>query len=206
MKTFKTFFESKEDYERVPSPMAGESFTNYLPRLEGITIQDVLNFSTFQGLYLGNKYGLGGPAAGLHGAMKDFTDSLVKFVNKDDQGRGPDSFRPRAYESEEFKQQNNYDEYVQLDTLRRKAMRAKFDARKAQDDQALAAAEAEYARISQQLGETEYWQAYDIARKEEDDYVNNMHNTPMSREKLADDGTEDYRALEVSYDRLLQYL
>ena len=88
MKTFKRFFENemrgKEDYEHVPSPASGEPFTNYLRRLEGVTIQQVLDFSTFQGLYLGNKYGLGGPAAGLHGAMKDFTDSLVKFVNKDD--------------------------------------------------------------------------------------------------------------------------
>ena len=212
MKPFKTFFEDrprfrgKDDYEHVPAPTGNESLTEYLQRLEGVTIKQVLDYSTFQGLYFGNKHGLGGPEGGFDKAMDNFTANLVTFVNRDAQGTGPSGFRPRVYETEEFKQQHNYAEYSELDQQSRSAMRDKMIARQKGTAQDLQQAEAEYDRLRDLQYNTEYWNAYQKAKQEEDEYVENMHDTPMSREKLSDDGSEEYKQLQLVYDRLLQYI
>jgi len=215
MEAFNKFFmkqtmlclEAREDWDQVPAPSSQlEPLDEYLQRLEGITVQQILNYSTFQGLYFGNKHGIGGPEDGFDKAMEDFTASLVVFVNRDAQGVGPSGFRPRVYDTEEFKQQHNYAEYTELDQQARRAMRDKMTARQKGTDQDLQQAEAEYNRLRHLQYNTEYWNAYQKAKQEEDEYVKNMHNTPMSREKLSDDGSKTYKRLQLAYDGLLQYL
>ena len=99
MKTFKTFFED-ERMEIVPQ--AGMPFEAFMETLEGWTIQKILDRSTYINLYIGNKYGIGNDATGAAGATQEFSDKLVRFVNQDIM-----KFRPRVYETDEFKKTNN---------------------------------------------------------------------------------------------------
>ena len=126
MKPFKTFFE---DNETALVPQSGEPLSSFLHRFKGDTIKQILDKSTYINLYFGNKYGLGGPADGRDKAIQDISDSLVRFVNRDENGRGPDSFRDRVYETEEFQAKHNYAEYQKLDVAYRHVFRKKFKTR-----------------------------------------------------------------------------
>ena len=203
MKTFKTFFE---DQESALVPSAGEPLSSFLQRFEGSTIKQILDKSTFINLYFGNKYGLGGPGQGRDKAIQDFSEALTRFVNRDEHGRGPASFRPRVYETDEFKAKNNYEDYHKLDVEYRKAFRRKFEARRAADEGALAKAEAEAKQLSDAKSNSEFGQAERKARQEEDEYVETLHNTPLSMDQLSDDGSKEYKELEAAYNRVIDYL
>ena len=200
MKTFKTFFE---DQGTALVPSKGEPLSSFLQRFEGSTIKQILDKSTYINLYFGNKYGLGGPGHGSDKAVQDFSDALVRFVNRDEHGRGPGSFRPRVYETEEFKARNNYDEYHKLDVQYRQAFKKKFLARKAEDQEAFAAAEQEAKQFSDAKANSEFGQAERKARQEEDEYVETLHNTPLSVDQLSDDGSKEYRELDAAYSRVI---
>jgi hypothetical protein len=203
MKTFKTFFE---DQETALVPSAGEPLSSFLQRFEGSTIKQILDKSSFINLYFGNKYGLGGPGQGRDKAIQDFSETLTRFVNRDEHGRGPASFRPRVYETDEFKANHNYAEYQELDVEFRKAFRRKFEARRAGDEEALAKAEHESKQISDAKNNSEFGQAERKARQEEDEYVETLHNTPLSMDQLSDDGSKEYKELEAAYNRVIDYV
>jgi len=203
MQSFKRFFE---DQETAIVPSKGDSLSTFLQQFEGSTIKDILNKSSYINLYFGNKYGIGGAAEGRDQAIQDFANSLVTFVNRDERGRGPDSFRDRVYETEEFKARHNYAEYEELDKAFRQAFRRKFEARKAGDEEALAKAEAESKQISNAKENSEFGQASRKARQAEDEYVDTLHNTPMSSNQLSDDGSNEYKELEIAYNRVIDYL
>ena len=202
MRSFKKFFE---DNEIALVPQDGESLSSFLQRFEGDTIKQILDKSTYINLYFGNKYGIGGASQGKDKAIQSFSDSLVKFVNRDEHGRGPDSFRPRVYDTDEFKAKHNYDEYHKLDVDYRKAFRRKFEARKAEDQEAFAAAEKEMSDVNNAKSNSEFGKVYKQARDDEDEYVHTLHNTPLSTDQLSDDGSEEYKELELAYDRILAY-
>ena len=199
MKTFKTFFE---DNETALVPQAGEPLSSFLQRFKGDTIKQILDKSTYINLYFGNKYGLGGPADGRDKAIQDISDSLVRFVNRDENGRGPDSFRDRVYETEEFQAKHNYAEYQKLDVAYRQVFRKKFEARKAEDQEAFAAAEKKMKELSDAKSNSEFGQAESQARRAEDEYVETLHNTPLSIDQLSDDGSEEYAQLKQAYEML----
>ena len=199
MKKFKTFFE---DNETALVPQAGEPLSSFLQRFKGDTIKQILDKSTYINLYFGNKYGLGGPADGRDKAIQDISDSLVRFVNRDENGRGPDSFRDRVYETEEFQAKHNYAEYQKLDVAYRQVFRKKFEARKAEDQEAFAAAEKKMKELSDAKSNSEFGQAESQARRAEDEYVETLHNTPLSIDQLSDDGSEEYAQLKQAYEML----
>jgi len=199
MKLFKTFFE---DNETALVPSQGESLPSFLQRFEGDTIKQILDKSTYINLYFGNKYGLGGPSDGRDKAIQDISDRLVRFVNRDEKGRGPDSFRDRVYETEEFQAKHNYAEYHKLDVAYRQVFRKKFEARKGEDQEAFAAAEKEMSEINNAKSNSEFGQAYKQARSNEDEYVETLHNTPLSIDQLSDDGSEEYAELKQAYEML----
>jgi len=202
MKKFKTFFE---DNETALVPQAGEPLSSFLQRFEGETIKQIIDKSTYINLYFGNKYGLGGASGGKDKAIQNFSDSLVRFVNRNEKGQGPDSFRPRVYETEEFQAKHNYAEYQKLDVAYRQAFRKKFEARKAEDQEAFAAAEKEMSELGNAKSNSEFGKAERKARDDEDEYVHTLHNTPLSMNQLSDDGSEEYKDLELTYDRILDY-
>ena len=203
MKTFKTFFE---DQETALVPSAGEPLSSFLQRFEGSTIKQILDKSSFINLYFGNKYGIGGAARGADKAIQDFSEALTRFVNRDEHGRGPASFRPRVYETDEFKAKHNYEEYEELDRQYRQAFKKVFLARRADDKEALAAAEKEKAKFSDAMANSEFGKAEKAARQEEDEYVDTLHNTPLNMDQLSDDGSEEYKELEAAYNRVIDYL
>ena len=203
MKNFKTFFE---DQETALVPSAGEPLSSFLQKLEGSTIKQILDKSSFVSMYFMNKYGIGGAAQGADKAIQEFTEDLTQFVNRDEKGRGPSSFRPRVYETDEFKAKHNYEEYEELDRQYRQAFKKVFLARRADDKEALAAAEKEKAKFSDAMANSEFGRAEKAARNAEDEYVETLHNTPLSSDQLSDDGSEEYKELEQSYNRVLEYL
>jgi hypothetical protein len=175
-------------------------FEAFMETLEGWTIQKILDRSTYINLYIGNKYGIGNDATGAAGATQEFSDKLVRFVNQDIM-----KFRPRVYETDEFKKAHNYDEYQALDKQRRLALKDRFIMRRAEDKKGLAKATAAYDTLTAQIGNTEWMNAWQQARKEEDQGVKDFHNTPLSKEDLGDDGSEEYSQLKQAYDSLQQY-
>tara|TARA_Y100000296_G_scaffold30466_1_gene35439 strand:+ start:14 stop:625 length:612 start_codon:yes stop_codon:yes gene_type:complete len=200
MKTFKTFFE---DQGTALVPSKGEPLSSFLQRFEGSTIKQILDKSSFVSMYFMNKYGIGGAARGADKAIQDFAENFTRFINRDEHGRGPASFRPRVYETEEFKAKNNYDEYHKLDVQYRQAFKKKFLARKAEDQEAFAAAEQEAKQFSDAKTNSEFGQAERKARQEEDEYVETLHNTPLSIDQLSDDGSKEYKDLDVAYSRVI---
>jgi len=203
MQSFKKFFE---DQETALVPSAGEPLSTFLQKFEGSTIKQILDKSSFINLYFMNKHGIGGSSEGADKAIQDFSNALVTFVNRDEKGNGPRNFRPRIYDSEGFKAKHNYEEYQKLEKERRLAILAKMKSRKSSDPNALANAEQEKENIEDKLYSTEYWSAYKQARDDEDEYVENLHNTPLSSDQLSDDGSEEYKDLEQSYNRVMDFV
>ena len=199
MKLFKTFFE---DNETALVPQAGEPLSSFLQKFEGETIKQILDKSTYINLYFGNKYGLGGASGGRDKAIQEISARLVRFVNRDEKGRGPDSFRDRVYDTVEFQAKHNYAEYHKLDVTYRQLFRKKFEARKAEDQEAFTAAETEMSEINNAKSNSEFGQAYKQARSNEDEYVETLHNTPLSIDQLSDDGSEEYAELKQAYEML----
>ena len=156
MKNFKTFFE---DQETALVPSAGEPLSSFLQKLEGSTIKQILDKTSFLNLYFMNKHGIGGAAQGSDKAIQDFSEDLTQFVNRDEKGRGPSSFRPRVYETDEFKAKNNYDEYKELDRQYRQAFKKKILARRADDKEAFAAAEKERDELAAAKANSEFGKA-----------------------------------------------
>ena len=194
MKTFKIFFE---DDTMAMVPQSGMPFEAFMETFEGWTIQKIIDRSTYINLYIGNKYGLGGEAPGSEGAAQSFVEKLVRFVNQDIM-----KFRPRVYETDEFKKAHNYDEYQSLDKQRRHALKDRFTSRHADDKKALAKATAAYDAVTAQISNTEWMTAWRKARDAEDQGVKDFHNTPLTKEDLSDDGSEEYAQLKQAYEML----
>ena len=207
METFNKFFED-DNMALVPQGDYG-SLESFMDTLIGSTIDEISNKRSYIGLYMGNKYGLGGPAGGKDKAVEQFVESLLRFVNRDDQGRGPHSpdggFRRREYETDEFRKANNYEEYQVLDQQRRQALKARFTSRREKDDAAVAAATELYDDLTRQINNTQWMVAWRNARKEEDDYVKRLHTTPFTKEKVAPDGSPEYEQLRQAFDQLQQH-
>jgi len=203
MQSFKKFFE---DQETALVPSTEEPLSSFLQRFEGSTIKQILDKSSYINLYFGNKYGIGGAADGADKVIQDFAEYLTRFVNRDEKGRGPDSFRPRVYETDEFKAANNYEQYQKLDVEYRQAFKKKIEARKADDKEAFASADKEMKQFRDAQYNSEFGQAQRKAREEEDEYVDMLHNTPLSLDQLSDDGSDEYKQLEVAYNRVLEFL
>jgi len=205
MKDFKKFFED----DKMALIPRGEEITldDFMDTLVGTTIETILNKRTFIGLYMGNKYGLSGAGGGKDKDVTEFVESLVRFVNRDAQGRGPgdEGFRPRVYETDEFKKAHNYDEYRDLDQQRRVALKARFMARREDDEVALANANQLYDDFTNQINNTQWMDAWRQARDEEDDYIKKLHNTPLNKEKLSPDGSKQYEDLRIAFDNLQRH-
>ncbi len=231
MKKFKTFFEDEEtalvpqalqDVDTLSGLPQTRSLEDYMAGLEGRTVQDIIDHGSFVNLYMGNKYNLGGTMDidydtadfkdGRNKALQDFSEALTRFVNRDDEGRGPHptgdherGFRAREYETDDFKKANNYEQHRELEHLRRLAWKDKLDARKAGDDEAMAAADAKMADYQRQATMSQFAAARKKASDEEDKFVWDLHNTPLTKDKLSPDGSTEYENLRQAFNRVQQY-
>ena len=72
----------------------------------------------------------------------------------------------------------------------------------AEDEEALAKASAAYDALTAQINNTEWMTAWRKARDAEDQGVKDFHNTPLTKEDLSDDGSEEYAQLKQAYEML----
>ena len=56
------------------------------------------------------------------------------------------------------------------------------------------------------MANSEFGKAEKAARNAEDEYVETLHNTPLSSDQLSDDGSEEYKDLEQSYTRVMDFV
>jgi len=104
MKTFSVYLEDKTT-ALIPK---GGTLEDFLRSLEGKTIKQILDDSSYMNLYMGNKYGVGGAREGRDKDATDFVNKLVRFVNRDVGQKRP---KEREYETEQFKEEHDYDTY-----------------------------------------------------------------------------------------------
>ena len=79
MKSFNVYIEDKTT-ALVPS---GGNLEDFLRSLEGKTIKQILDDSSYMSLYNMNKHGIGGAREGKDKDAMDFVNKLVHFVNRD---------------------------------------------------------------------------------------------------------------------------
>lgn len=231
MQSFKRFFEDQEtaivpsalkDIDALSGLRQTQSLEDYMTGLEGRTVQDILDETSIVRLFMGNMYNIGGTididydtadfTDGRNKAIEDFSEALSIFVNRDDEGRGPHptgdhdrGFRPREYETDEFKNANNYKEYRDLEHQRRLAWKDKIDAQKAGDDEAMAAANDKMDDFQRQINMSQFINAQRKAKDEEDKFVHDLQNTPLTKDKLSPDGSTEYENLRQAFNRVQQY-
>ena len=104
MKTFRVYLEDRT-MALVPK---GGTLEDFLRSLEGKTIKDILDDSSYMNLYMGNKHGIGGQSEGSDRDAMDFANKLVRFVNRDVGKKRP---KVREYETDEFKEEHDYESY-----------------------------------------------------------------------------------------------
>jgi hypothetical protein len=103
MKSFSLYIEDRTT-ALIPS---GGNLEDFLRSLEGRTIKQILDDSSYMSLYQMNKHGIGGARGSDKDAM-DFVNKLVQFVNRDVLKHRP---REREYETEQFQKENDYEGY-----------------------------------------------------------------------------------------------
>ena len=121
MQSFKVYIEDRTT-ALVPS---GGTLEDFLRSLEGKTIKQILDDSSYMSLYMSNKHGIGGAREGSDKDATDFANKLVRFVNRDIFKHRP---KEREYETDQFKEEHDYDSYREA---RSKKARLSMDRNKA---------------------------------------------------------------------------
>ena len=202
MPSFKQFFE-KDDSLAI-ALKSSNSLSDFMRTLAGKSIREILDSASFIRMYQMNKYGIGGRAPASEHAVGRFIDIVTNFVN-----RGiKDAVAMRAaIWGDEFKADHNYDEYKQLDDLRKVAIRkffhAKRDAGAAVDspeyDKLRDNLDAEKKEISHKISQNEFYREWQKREKEISQWVKDFHRTPLSDEDVAPDGSKEWKAVEHAW-------
>ena len=201
MNSFKSFFTESELARSGPTDIGPNNptlndFFEWLVSNKA-TIQSIIDLGAFD---LGTNRTFDTVSDPSINAAVDFHDALTRFVNRDEHGNGPGSFRPRVYETEEFNNRHNYAEHRELEKQRNLAMRKVMVARRSDDPNELTVAETELSEIRSRLGNTEYYKAYSKAKNAEDEYVKILQSTPFDMKKLSDDGSEEYKQVQAMFN------
>ena len=194
MKSFKIYLE---DRTTALIPKEG-TLEDFLRSLEGRTIKDILDDSSYMNLYMGNKYGIGGAREGSDKDATDFANKLVRFVNRDIKSMRPEV---REYETDQFKEEHDYESYREA---RSKKARLGFDRIKArkEDDGTLEEIQNQIDELQDFLSNHPYQRGMSMVEREYDQAVKDYHNTPLTVEYLTDDGSEAYDELVTAFAKL----
>ena len=194
MKTFNVYLEDRST-ALIPK---GGTLEDFLRSLEGKTIKQILDDSSYMNLYMGNKYGIGGAREGSDKDATDFANKLVRFVNRDIKSMRPEV---REYETDRFKEEHDYDSYREA---RSKKARLGFDRIKArkEDDGTLEEIQNQIDELQDFLSNHPYQRGMSMIEKEYDKAVEDYHNTPLTAEYLKDDGSEAYDELVTAFTKL----
>tara|TARA_R100001230_G_C5561275_1_gene85793 strand:+ start:28 stop:645 length:618 start_codon:yes stop_codon:yes gene_type:complete len=195
MKSFKVYIEDRTT-ALVPS---GGTLEDFLRSLEGKTIKQILDDSSYMNLYMGNKYGIGGQREGRDRDATDFVNKLTRFVNRDVGKKRP---KEREYETDQFKEENDYESYrkarhkkatLGLDRLKARREGREDDMNKIND---------EIEELGDFLSNHPYQRGMSMIEREYDKAVHDYHNTPLTAEYLTDDGSEAYDELVTAFAKL----
>lgn len=194
MKTFNVYLEDRST-ALIPK---GGTLEDFLRSLEGKTIKQILDDSSYMNLYMGNKYGIGGAREGSDKDATDFANKLVRFVNRDIKSMRPEV---REYETDQFKEEHDYESYREA---RSKKARLGFDRIKArkEDDGTLEEIQNQIDELQDFLSNHPYQRGMSMIEREYDQAVKDYHNTPLTVEYLTDDGSEAYDELVTAFAKL----
>ena len=194
MKTFNVYLEDRST-ALIPK---GGTLEDFLRSLEGKTIKQILDDSSYMNLYMGNKYGIGGAREGSDKDATDFANKLVRFVNRDIKSMRPEV---REYETDQFKEEHDYESYREA---RSKKARLGFDRIKArkEDDGTLEEIQNQIDELQDFLSNHPYQRGMSMIEKEYDKAVHDYHNSPLTAEYLTDDGSEAYDELVTAFAKL----
>ena len=194
MKTYNVYLEDRST-ALIPK---GGTLEDFLRSLEGKTIKQILDDSSYMNLYMGNKYGIGGAREGSDKDATDFANKLVRFVNRDIKSMRPEV---REYETDQFKEEHDYESYREA---RSKKARLGFDRIKArkEDDGTLEEIQNQIDKLQDFLSNHPYQRGMSMIEREYDQAVQDYHNTPLTVEYLTDDGSEAYDELVTAFAKL----
>ena len=194
MKTFNVYLEDRS-MALIPK---GGTLEDFLRSLEGKTIKQILDDSSYMNLYMGNKYGIGGAREGSDKDATDFANKLVRFVNRDIKSMRPEV---REYETDQFKEEHDYESYREA---RSKKARLGFDRIKArkEDDGTLEEIQNQIDELQDFLSNHPYQRGMSMIEREYDQAVQDYHNSPLTVEYLTDDGSEAYDELVAAFAKL----
>ena len=194
MKTFNVYLEDRST-ALIPK---GGTLEDFLRSLEGKTIKQILDDSSYMNLYMGNKYGIGGAREGSDKDATDFANKLVRFVNRDIKSMRPEV---REYETDQFKEEHDYESYREA---RSKKARLGFDRIKArkEDDGTLEEIQNQIDELQDFLSNHPYQRGMSMIEREYDQAVQDYHNTPLTVEYLTDDGSKEYDELVTAFAKL----
>jgi hypothetical protein len=195
MKSYKIYLEDKTT-ALIPK---GGTLEDFLRSLEGRTIKDILDDSSYMNLYMGNKYGIGGQREGSDRDATDFVNRLTRFVNRDIGKKRP---KEREYETDEFKKENDYESYRKA--RHRKAVLGieRNKARREDKEDEMNKLNDEIDELQDFLSNHPYQRGMSMIEKEYDKAVEDYHNTPLTAEYLKDDGSEAYDELVTAFTKL----
>ena len=194
MKTFNVYLEDRS-MALIPK---GGTLEDFLRSLEGKTIKQILDDSSYMNLYMGNKYDIGGAREGSDKDATDFANKLVRFVNRDIKSMRPEV---REYETDQFKEEHDYESYREA---RSKKARLGFDRIKArkEDDGTLEEIQNQIDELQDFLSNHPYQRGMSMIEREYDQAVQDYHNTPLTVEYLTDDGSKEYDELVTAFAKL----
>ena len=195
MKTFNVYLEDRTT-ALIPK---GGTLEDFLRSLEGKTIKDILDDSSYMNLYMGNKYGIGGQREGSDRDATDFVNKLTRFVNRDVGQKRP---KVREYETEDFKRENDYESYNKARSQKARLGLNRLKARREGREDEMNKLNDEIDKLQDFLSNHPYQRGMSMIEREYDKAVQDYHNSPLTAEYLTDDGSEAYDELVTAFAKL----
>ena len=195
MKSFKIYLEDKTT-ALIPK---GGTLEDFLRSLEGRTIKDILDDGSYMNLYMGNKYGIGGQREGSDRDATDFVNKLTRFVNRDVGQKRP---KVREYETDQFKEENDYESYNKARSQKARLGLNRLKARREGKEGEMNKLNDEIDKLQDFLSNHPYQRGMSMIEREYDQAVQDYHNTPLTAEYLTDDGSEAYDELVAAFAKL----
>lgn len=195
MKSFKIYLEDKTT-ALIPK---GGTLEDFLRSLEGRTIKDILDDGSYMNLYMGNKYGIGGQREGSDRDATDFVNKLTRFVNRDVGKKRP---KEREYETDQFKEENDYESYRKARHKKATLGLDRLKARREGKEDEMNKLNDEIDKLQDFLSNHPYQRGMSMIEREYDQAVQDYHNTPLTAEYLNDDGSEAYDELVAAFAKL----
>ena len=195
MKSFSIYLEDKTT-ALIPK---GGTLEAFLRSLEGKTISQILDDSSYMNLYMGNKYGIGGQREGSDRDATDFVNKLTRFVNRDIGKKRP---KEREYETDQFKEENDYESYNKARSQKARLGLNRLKARREGKEDEMNKINDEIDKLQDFLSNHPYQRGMSMIEKEYDKAVQDYHNSPLTAEYLTDDGSEAYDELVTAFAKL----